>query len=114
MTVRRLVVSIVAVAVLLYLLWAIWDHDAVITWIEHAPPVPFFLLMAVITVFGVPMTPLFILAGATFGKKVGVVGSLAAIALNLTICYWVARSSLRRPLERLLRRFGHELPDFGA
>ena len=48
---------------------------------------------------GVPMTPLLLLAGATFGPGIGLLGSLLALALNLTLCYWIAnlmRPGLRR------------------
>src|SRR5262245_50499982 len=107
----RILVVVAALAVVAYLIWSIWDHEALMAWVGKAPPLPFFALMALLPAFGVPLTPFFLLAGATFGVKVGLLGSWGALALNLIICYWVARSRLRG-LESLLRRFGQELPDF--
>ena len=96
--------------VVTFLLWGIWDLDAMLAWQQRASPVPFFAVMSVLPAIGFPMTPLFILAGATFGPAGGLMGSLVALALNLTLCYGIAQ--LMRPrLIALLRRFGYELPD---
>jgi uncharacterized membrane protein YdjX (TVP38/TMEM64 family) len=60
-------------------------------------------------VVGVPITPFFVVAGATFGARYGLIGSCIAIGVNLAICYWTAR--LMRPtLESLFRRFNYPLP----
>jgi uncharacterized membrane protein YdjX (TVP38/TMEM64 family) len=69
--------------------------------------------MALLTVIGIPVTPLFVVAGATFGAAVGLIGSGLALAAALTMSYGIARGRMRRWLESLLRRFGSELPDFG-
>jgi uncharacterized membrane protein YdjX (TVP38/TMEM64 family) len=103
--------TLAAVSVLLVaaLLWKIWDLDAMLAWQQRASPARFFAVMSLLPAIGVPITPLFILAGATFGPGVGVLGSLAALALNLALCYWVA--SLMRPrFASLLRRIGYERP----
>jgi uncharacterized membrane protein YdjX (TVP38/TMEM64 family) len=102
----------VAIAALLVLLWSVWDHEAVMSWVERAPPIPFFGVMALLPAIGVPITPFFILAGATFGKQLGLLGSAIALAVNLVGCYSVARR-LRPWIEKLLRRLGQELPDLG-
>ncbi len=104
--------GVAALIVLALLLWSVWDHEALITWMREARPLPFFAAMAVLPALGVPFTPFFILAGATFGGRVGLVGSLLALGANLTLCYWIAQSSLRPRLVRLLRRFDYELPSF--
>jgi uncharacterized membrane protein YdjX (TVP38/TMEM64 family) len=106
-------VAVATLAALAVLLWLVWDREAVMTWIRQARPLPFFALMAVAPAFGVPLTPFFILAGATFGGRVGLLGSGLALALNLALCFWIARSGLRPRLASLLRRLGYELPDFG-
>jgi uncharacterized membrane protein YdjX (TVP38/TMEM64 family) len=91
------------------LLWAIWDLDAMLAWQQRATPARFFAVMSLLPAIGVPMTPLLLLAGATFGPGIGLLGSLVALALNLTLCYWIA--NLMRPrVASLLRRFGYELP----
>jgi uncharacterized membrane protein YdjX (TVP38/TMEM64 family) len=101
------VVAIVGTALLV---WSVWDHDAWLAWMQRARPLPFFTAMTVVSVLGVPVTPLFVLAGVTFGARVGLVGSLLAVAASLASCYWIARA-LRGPMKRLLRRFGWELPN---
>jgi uncharacterized membrane protein YdjX (TVP38/TMEM64 family) len=90
--------------------WSAWDHQAVMRWIERARPLPFFSLLALLPVFGFPVSPLFVLAGASFGMRIGIVGSLLALAANLTACYWIARW-MRPVIESLLRRFNFRLPD---
>ena len=100
------------VAGLLLLLWTQWDAEAFAAWKEQAGPLPYFAAMAVLPALGLPMTPLFVVAGATFGALVGLAGSLVALALHLSLCYWVARSGLRPRIERLLARFDVDLPAF--
>ena len=64
--------------VLAVLIWNAWDHQAFIAWREEAGVVPFFLAMALLPALGVPITPFFIVAGATFGTFVGLTGSAIA------------------------------------
>jgi uncharacterized membrane protein YdjX (TVP38/TMEM64 family) len=108
----RTIVSAVAVVGLVLLLWVVWDVPATMAALRSAGPVPFFAVMAIAPAVGAPLTPFFLLAGATFGVGVGVVGSLLALGVNLCLCYWIARSALQRRLESLLRRFDYELPCF--
>jgi uncharacterized membrane protein YdjX (TVP38/TMEM64 family) len=103
--------ALAAVVGLLVVVWLVWDHQAVMAWMREARAVPFFAIMAVLPAFGVPLTPLFILAGATFGRRVGLVGAELALVANLTACYWIARGGMQRWLKAALRKFGHELPD---
>jgi uncharacterized membrane protein YdjX (TVP38/TMEM64 family) len=112
MWVRRLL-GVVAAAALLSLLWVVWDRSAVLAWMQHARPAPYFVVMALLTGVGAPPTPFFIVAGATFGVRVGLIGSGLALASSLTLSYWIARGSLRSLLQSVLKRFGHDLPDFG-
>ncbi len=108
-TLVRRTLAVITALVVIFLLWGIWDLEAMLAWQRRASPVPFFAVMSVLPAIGFPMTPLFILAGATFGPAVGLLGSLVALVLNLTLCYWIAQ--LMRPrLTALLRRFGYELP----
>jgi uncharacterized membrane protein YdjX (TVP38/TMEM64 family) len=104
---------VVAVLVVAYILWSAWDHRAVMAWIHKLHPVPFFLVMAFLPAIGLPFTPFVMLAGASFGSAVGLIGSLIALAVNLVVCFWIARH-MRGPLRSLLRRFKYELPDFSA
>lgn len=98
--------------VLLVTLWTHWDAEAFAAWKEQAGPLPYFAAMVVLPALGLPMTPLLIVAGATFGAVVGLIGSLAALALHLSLCFWIARSGLRPRIARLLARFDIGLPAF--
>jgi uncharacterized membrane protein YdjX (TVP38/TMEM64 family) len=109
--VKRIAV-VLAVAALALVLWWAWDREAMMDWKREAGPLPFFGAMAVLPAVGIPITPLFVLAGATFGVGPGLLGSGVALGLNLTLCYAIARSELRPRLESLLRRFEYELPQF--
>jgi uncharacterized membrane protein YdjX (TVP38/TMEM64 family) len=100
-----------AIAGLIYLAWSVWDHDAVTQWLGNARPLPFFTAMALLPMFGLPMTPFFIIAGASFGARTGAVGSLLALSANLVGCYALAQW-IRPLLTRVLRRAGHAPPDF--
>lgn len=101
-----------ALAGMVYLLWSAWDHESFLRWKEQAGPVPFFAAMAVLPAVGFPVTPFFILAGATFGVAVGLGGSMLALLANFSLCYWLARSGMRPGITRLLERFDIDVPDF--
>jgi uncharacterized membrane protein YdjX (TVP38/TMEM64 family) len=104
----------VLLAGLLYFLWSNWDSDALATWKREASPLLFFAAQAILPVFGAPVTPFFVFAGTTFGVRIGLAGTMVALAINLTVCYLIGQSGLRTVLGRLLRRLGYELPDFKA
>jgi uncharacterized membrane protein YdjX (TVP38/TMEM64 family) len=108
----RRVLAASALLGLAYLLWTAWDHQAVVAWKQEAGPLRYFAAMAVLPALGVPISPFFVIAGATFGARLGIAGSFAALAANLTLCHCVARSGLRQRITALLERFGHQLPDF--
>lgn len=108
----RRVTIVLGVIVCLYLVGVIWDYEALMQWVARARALPFFVAMALLPAIGVPFTPLFLLAGASFGVKLGLIGTTIALAANLALCYWIGRGGLRRHLVSLLRRFGYKLPDF--
>jgi len=97
-----------------YVMIAIWDRDALVRWMSEASPVPFFVAMAVLPAIGVPLSPFMMVAGATFGIWVGLIGSIAAIAINLCIGYAIAHSKFRPRIKSLFERFDYKVPDFTA
>jgi len=97
--------------VFMYAVWSAYDHAAMLAWLHALRPLPYFAVMAVLPAIGIPTSPFYIVAGASFGIAVGLVGSWIALAVNAALCYWIARR-LRPLFERLLRRFKTELPDF--
>ncbi|NUP09498.1 MAG: hypothetical protein HOW73_25895 [Polyangiaceae bacterium] len=98
---------------LAYLVWSVWFHDPVTEWLRDASAIPFFIVMAVVPILGVPITPFFVVAGATFGTRLGVIGSMLALAANLLGCYVVGQK-MRPRLAAWMRRLGHEVPDDGT
>src|SRR5690606_7883903 len=90
--------------------WLAWDHESFARWQEEAGPLPFFGALAVLPAFGLPTTPFYLLAGATFGTGLALAGSAVSLAANLALCHWIARSGVRPRLERWLDRRGHRLP----
>jgi uncharacterized membrane protein YdjX (TVP38/TMEM64 family) len=102
------------VIALVVLLWWGWNQPVVREWKAEASPVPFFIAMALLPAVGMPLTPFFVLAGAAFGTHTGLVGSMAAVAVNLIVCHWVGRGALRTWVARVFSRFGYTLPSVDA
>ncbi len=93
------------------LVWLFWDVEAFLEWQQQAHPLAFFAAMVVLPAVGFPVTPFYLLAGATFGTVTGLVGTWAAISLNLLLCHWIASKGPRRTLRRWLVRAGVRLPE---
>lgn len=79
--------------------------------IRDMGPVPFFLAMAVLPVIGFPVTPFYLLAGATFGVPFSLAGTALSQALNLFLAYWLARRYLRGMIEKLVERANYQIPE---
>jgi len=90
------------------------EVEAVMEGIRGGGPWVFFTAMAILPAAGVPMMAFTLTAGSAFGPRMGMAGviaaGLAAIAVNLTLTYWLARWALRPWLARLLERLGYRLP----
>jgi uncharacterized membrane protein YdjX (TVP38/TMEM64 family) len=95
------------------LLWLLWNRTSMQSWTD-AGVLPFFVSMAALPAIGIPITPFFLAAGAAFGTRIGVIGSLVALGANLTLCYWIARSGLKSRIARLMTRLGYVLPTVDA
>lgn len=89
-----------------------WTWRALLDWQRQVGSVPYFIGMALLPLVGVPTTPLFMLAGASFGLITALIGSAVAVAANVMLSYWLARKVIRRPLAKLLRRWDYQLPEF--
>ncbi|WP_169928169.1 TVP38/TMEM64 family protein [Labilithrix luteola] len=107
----RRVAGGVLLAAFVAFLWLVWNRGLLTSWQEHANPFVFFSAMAVLPIVGVPVSPLYVVAGVTFDTWIGLLGSLAALAVNLALSFWIARSGLRPHLLRLMTRTGRALPD---
>ncbi|MEY4488267.1 MAG: hypothetical protein RIQ79_775 [Verrucomicrobiota bacterium] len=86
--------------------------------LRAAGPWVFFTAMAVLPLFGFPLAPFTLAAGPVFGPQLGVgvvIGcAVAAVAVNVTLAYWVAGRALRPVVEWALRRAGRSLPVWPA
>lgn len=82
--------------------------------IRRVGPWGFFTAMAVLPALGAPMTAFTIPAGEAFAPRLGmgwvIVFSLAAIAVNMALGYWLSRYALRPLLSRLITRYGYAVP----
>ena len=74
--------------------------------VRIAGPVVFFAAMAVLPAAGAPLMAFTLSAGEAFGAQLSMGGvialSLAMIALNLALTYWLARYALRPLLTNLV------------
>lgn len=74
----------------------------------------FFFAMAVLPLFGFPLSPFVLSAGPVFGPTLGTTGviacGVAAIAVNVSIAYWVGSFALRPWMERFIAWLGYDVP----
>ncbi len=67
--------------------------------LRHAGPGPFFTAMAVLPIFGFPLSPFTFAAGPVFGPAMGaatvVACAILATVVNVALSYWVAARALR-------------------
>lgn len=103
-------------------LWWLKIHDfnvrlsieAGITLLRDAGPWVFFSAFAVLPAVGFPMSVFYLTAGSAFTEKLGLGGVLAAagaaLLVNLTLSYWLARYLLRPWLEAMISRTKYRIP----
>jgi uncharacterized membrane protein YdjX (TVP38/TMEM64 family) len=88
--------------------------ERLIVIIRDAGPWIFFGGMALLPVVGAPLMAFTMTAGTAFSSQMtlgGVIAAtLAAIAVNIALTYWLARRAVRPLLEKLLKRFGYAVP----
>jgi uncharacterized membrane protein YdjX (TVP38/TMEM64 family) len=80
--------------------------------LKSAPPIVFFGTMAILTIFPVPLTPFYIVAGPLFGILPSLLWIPPAIVLNNLIAYALTTSFLRPWLQRIVTKRGHSIPTF--
>ena len=75
---------------------------------------PAFLSLAIIflPLFGVPVSPFFVLAGIAYGLKLGLLASAIGLTLNIILAYWIAARFLRTTIQKIVHRSGRALPEF--
>ncbi|MDB6167496.1 MAG: associated Golgi protein [Verrucomicrobia bacterium] len=82
--------------------------------IRDVGPLVFFSAMALLPSVGLPISLFTITAGEAFAPQFGmpavIAVTLAILAFNLALTYWLARFALRPVLIRLLDRYGYKVP----
>jgi uncharacterized membrane protein YdjX (TVP38/TMEM64 family) len=77
-------------------------------------PAAFFTAMALLPAAGFPLMAFALTAGPAFGAQLGLggvlLGSAAAITVNVVLTYWLARRALRPLLAWALGRLGYRIP----
>lgn len=111
---RRLVWGVVlgvvlaAAAVVTFVLTTDFSWSIVTAWIDRLDPVAVLPLMAVLPIGGFPIALVYLIAGARFGPAWGGVVVAGVTLVHLLGTWLIARSVLRRPLQRWIeRRNGH-------
>lgn len=86
--------------------------------LREAGPVPFFAAMSLLPLAGFPVAAFTLAAGPAYGPLLGlplvVTCAIAALALNVTLNYWLAARALRPLLSTWLTRLGYTLPEVSA
>ncbi|CAM2805705.1 TVP38/TMEM64 family protein [Rariglobus hedericola] len=81
-------------------------------------PGVFFLAMAVLPMFGFPLSPFIFSAGPVFAPTLGpgvvIASGMTALAVNVSLSYWFAAFALRPWLERLISWLGYPMPKLPA
>lgn len=89
--------------------------DRGIAWVRAAGPGAFFTAMALVPA---PLWMFTVPAGEAFAGLLTLPGviaaALAAIAVQIAVCYGLARYALRPVVEKLVRRFGYTVPRLNA
>jgi uncharacterized membrane protein YdjX (TVP38/TMEM64 family) len=88
--------------------------DAGVVRLREAGPAVFFLGMALLPAVGFPLMPFSLAAGPVFGPTMGagpvIACAIGAVAINVTLSYWLAARALRPLVARLAELLGYRLP----
>ncbi|HEY1849148.1 MAG TPA: VTT domain-containing protein [Opitutaceae bacterium] len=88
--------------------------DRAVQFVRGIGPWAFFAATAILPALGAPLTAFTITAGEVFAPQMTMAGviaaTLAAIAVNLALTYWLARHALRPLISRVAARYGYSIP----
>jgi uncharacterized membrane protein YdjX (TVP38/TMEM64 family) len=85
--------------------------DSILEWLRSGSPWMFVAAMGVLPLVGVPLSALWVLTGATFGRWTGLGLIIAGMAINFALAYVISNRLLREPIARLLERRGIQVPE---
>ncbi len=103
-------VGFIVFLTVLFLIVRRFPVQPVVEAIRGMGTLPFFTGMALLPVIGFPVTPFYLLAGATFGIWTSLAGTAISQAINLVLAYWLARRYLRGVIQKLVKRWRDEIP----
>ncbi len=103
------ILGVVGFMALLFWVWRTVPMDRWRGWVETLPAAPLLSALAVLPIFGFPVSALHLATGARFGFGVGVLAVAGSTAVHLLASFGLARK-VDRPMRRLLARFGWRLP----
>lgn len=102
---------VVISAVVSYLISTGFDWREIPRALEKLHPAAVIAVMAILPIFGFSISIVYLVAGAKFGPGLGL-GIIAFVTLiHLLGTHFVGRGMFRRPLERFIRRSGHNMPE---
>jgi uncharacterized membrane protein YdjX (TVP38/TMEM64 family) len=105
-----LAVVVVAVAAVVGYSGA-WDWHAFVQALVSMDRVPLLVLAAILPLFGFSIGVIYVVIGAVFGGWTGMAVVTGLTVIHLSGSHWIARSFLREPLQRFLKRRKKHLPD---
>lgn len=88
--------------------------ETAIEWLREAGPWVFFAAMAVLPAVGAPLSIFTLVAGPAFGLAVSLPAAAVAMAVNMTLNYWIARRWLRPLVEWFFRHTHYTVPRSSA
>jgi uncharacterized membrane protein YdjX (TVP38/TMEM64 family) len=77
-------------------------------------PIPFFAGLAVLPAVGLPVSLFYLAAAAVFPLWISLIGTVVGLAINVSLCYWLARKWFRKGFERLMGRSRYRIPVVAA
>lgn len=114
------VLGLVAVAGLGFWAYEV-KHDVIMeafhstaAWMREMPWPVFYLTVAVLPFAFFPVSLLYLSAGAVHGLWPSLTGILAAMAVNITLSYWLAAGPLHGWISRWFARRGRAVPELPA
>lgn len=75
---------------------------------------PFWWFLAALSflpLIGMPLSPMWVMAGVVYGIKGGLALTLVAMAINFALAYQISQRWLREPISRLFLRRGFRIPE---
>ncbi len=80
----------------------------------RAHPAYLCLAIAILPLFGFPVSALYVLTGIIYGFVLGTAFAWVGVFINLIVSYWMAARIFRVPLQAILRRRGYSIPSIDA